>query len=75
MTDLRLRPWDRETAPPRVKAVLKALNRTQQQLADVMGVSFVTVNRWCNGKTLPDRRSQVMLEKLERAYPADDVSA
>ena len=44
------------------------MKRTQAQLANVLGITTVTVNRWCNGKTIPDRRSQVMLEKLERAY-------
>jgi transcriptional regulator with XRE-family HTH domain len=61
-------PWDTTSTPPRVKAILEALKRTQAQLADVLGVSFVTVNRWCNAKTVPDRRSQLMLEKLEEAY-------
>lgn len=60
--------WTHTTTPMRVKAVLSALKRTQAQLANVLGITTVTVNRWCNGKTIPDRRSQVMLEKLERAY-------
>jgi transcriptional regulator with XRE-family HTH domain len=63
-----MKTWDTETTPPRVKAVLTALNRTQAQLADVLGVSLVTVNRWANGRTVPDRRSRTMLEKLERVY-------
>jgi DNA-binding transcriptional regulator YiaG len=64
--------WDRETTPPRVKALLTTLNRTQQQLANVLGVSFVTVNRWMNKATIPDKRSRAMLEKLERTYLATD---
>lgn len=68
MTNLVLEPWNTTTTPPRVKAVLTALGRTQVQLADVLGVSFVTVSRWCSAKTVPDKRNQVMLEKLENAY-------
>ena len=72
MKDLRLETWDRASSPPRVKAVLIALNRTQAQLSDVLGVSFVTVNRWVNGKSMPDSRSRKMLEKLEDAYVQED---
>lgn len=75
MPDLVLKPWDTATSPPRVKAILAALNRTQAQLADVLGVSFVTVNRWCNGKTIPDRRSRTLLEKLEATYVKADSGA
>ena len=65
---LVLTPWTVPTTAERVRAVLKALGRTQAQLANVLGVSIVTVNRWCCGRSIPDRRSQVALEKLEDAY-------
>jgi DNA-binding transcriptional regulator YiaG len=64
--------WTKDTTPSRVAALLTALNRTQQQLANVLGVSFVTVNRWVNRRTLPDKRSRAMLEKLERTYIKTD---
>ena len=37
---------------------------TQQTLADQLGVSFVTVNRWFNGRTAPGKIQQYHIEKL-----------
>jgi len=38
-----------------VKAVRAALSLSQEDLAHAIGVSFATVNRWENGKTLPSK--------------------
>jgi len=32
------------------------LNMSQQELADILKVSFATVNRWENGKSKPSKR-------------------
>lgn len=37
---------------------------TQQVLAEQLGVSFVTVNRWLNGKTKPSKIQQYHIEKF-----------
>ena len=37
---------------------------TQQAIARKLGVSFVTVNRWFNGKTTPNKIQQYHIEKL-----------
>ena len=37
----------------RIKEVLKLKNIKQQQLADQLGVSKVTVSYWCNNQTNP----------------------
>lgn len=37
---------------------------TQQAIARKLGVSFVTVNRWFNGKTKPRKMQQYHIEKL-----------
>ena len=37
---------------------------SQQSLAAKLGVSFVTVNRWLNGKTKPNKIQQYHIEKL-----------
>jgi len=37
---------------------------TQQVLAEQLGVSFVTVNRWLTGKTIPRKIQQYHIEKL-----------
>jgi transcriptional regulator with XRE-family HTH domain len=71
MVTLVLQPWDLTTTPVRVGALLKALNRTQAQLGDVLGLTPVSINRWCNGRSVPDKRSRIMLEKLEATYVKD----
>lgn len=38
-----------------VKKVRKNLNLSQSQLADALGVSFSTVNRWENNKVTPSK--------------------
>lgn len=68
MNKLVIDVWDKTTTPTRVATILNALNRTQAQLADVLGVTFVTVNRWVNGHSVPDARSRKMLERLEDVY-------
>lgn len=37
---------------------------TQQALAEQLGVSFVTVNRWFNSKTAPGKIQQYHIEKF-----------
>ena len=37
---------------------------SQAKLAEMLGVSFVTVNRWFNGKTVPNKMQQYHIEKL-----------
>lgn len=37
---------------------------TQQALAEQLGVSFVTVNRWLNNKTRPSKIQQYQIEKF-----------
>lgn len=43
---------------------------TQQVLAEQLGVSFVTVNRWFNNKTVPSKIQQYHIEKFlkEKAW-------
>ena len=37
---------------------------TQQALATKLGVSFITVNRWFNGKTSPSQLQEYRVKKL-----------
>lgn len=37
---------------------------TQEQLADTLGVTFATVNRWFNGHTEPNRIQSHHIKKL-----------
>jgi DNA-binding transcriptional regulator YiaG len=60
--------WTIDTTPVRVNVILRTLNRTQVQLSNLLGITPATVNRWMNSRTIPDKRSRAMLEKLERTY-------
>jgi len=37
----------------RIREVLQQKNMTQQELANQLGVSKVTVSYWCNNQTVP----------------------
>ena len=40
------------------------LGVSQEELAKMLGVSFSSVNRWENGRTIPTKIAQVKLNKL-----------
>ncbi len=46
----------------RLKEIKKENHYSDEMIARKLGVSFLTVNRWLNGKTEP---SQLALEKLQ----------
>ena len=48
----------------RIRVLRGRLGLTQARLAELMGVSFVTVSRWENGQSHPSR---LALEKIARA--------
>lgn len=45
-----------------IKATREKLGLTQEQLAQKIGVSFKTVNRWENGKSKPSPMARKLLE-------------
>ena len=47
-----------------VKEVRRKLALSQEELADALGVSFATVNRWENGKTVPSKLAQRQFEQF-----------
>jgi DNA-binding transcriptional regulator YiaG len=51
-----------ENFPETVKEVRRQLGLSQEELAHALGVSFATVNRWENGKTLPSKLAQTTFE-------------
>ena len=40
------------------------LNLSQQELAQKLGVSFATVNRWEKGRAIPSKRHEVCFERF-----------
>lgn len=47
-----------------IKTVRLKLHMSQTEFASLLGVSFATVNRWENGKTMPNYRAQRSFEQL-----------
>ena len=48
----------------KIKAVRLKLHMSQTEIAELFGVSFATVNRWENGKTIPNYRAQRTFDQL-----------
>jgi len=59
----------------RIRRLRGRLGLTQQSLADQLGVSFATVNRWENGQTKPTRLYWAQLQKLAGEPEAADSEA
>lgn len=68
------------SAPPddyaeHIKRIRSRLGLTQVALAEELGVSFVTVNRWENGRTRPSQLSWNQLRKLAGELPEGTVES
>ena len=57
--------------PQRVKRVREVRQLTQRRFADLVGVSFATINRWENGHSRPTNLAWLRVLDLERATGAD----
>ncbi|PIE74045.1 MAG: transcriptional regulator [Deltaproteobacteria bacterium] len=60
-----------------LKEVRRQLALSQEELAHALGVSFATVNRWENGKTVPSKLAQRQFEqfcKQKKINPATGLS-
>ena len=53
-----------EMTPERIREERLAFGLSQEQLAQSIGVSFTTVNRWENGKAVPSKLASIQLEKF-----------
>jgi predicted ATPase/DNA-binding CsgD family transcriptional regulator/DNA-binding XRE family transcriptional regulator len=60
-------------AATRVRELRTRLGLSQEQLATQLGVSFVTVNRWENGRAAMSAKAQRRLGQLEAATAADQA--
>ena len=55
---------DRQSISPTLQAIRAGLDLTQEQLAEQLGVSFATVNRWEGGVTMPQRAARTAIAAL-----------
>ena len=58
-----------------LRAIRARLDLTQQQLADRLGVSFATVNRWEGGMTKPQKAAQEAIAALAAEAEFDEAEA
>ena len=63
-----------EDYPAQIKRLRARLGLTQTALAEVLGVSFPTINRWENGKSRPSQLSWSQIWKLVGELDADRIS-
>ena len=55
---------NRQSISPTLQAIRARLDLTQEQLAERLGVSFATVNRWEGGVTTPQRAARTAIAAL-----------
>ena len=67
---------DRKPFSPTLQAIRARLDLTQEQLAERLGVSFATVNRWEGGITMPQKAARTAIAALaaEAGIDADAPS-
>ena len=51
-----------KTFPVLVREVRRQLGISQEELAHELGVSFATINRWENGKTMPFKLARAQFD-------------
>lgn len=69
---------DPENFPETVKEVRRQLALSQKELAQALGVSFATVNRWENSRTVPSKLAQRQFKlfcKQKKIDPASGESS
>ena len=72
---------NKSNTPTSIRQIRSTLGLTQEQLADRLGVSFATVNRWEGGKSEPQRAALEAIQKLaaeagaEEGTPTAEVEA
>ena len=56
-----------------IKAIRSAANMNQEQFASALGTTTLSINRWENGKTLPNRMAQTQIYNFCREREIDVV--
>ena len=64
---------DKQSIPPTLQAIRARLDLTQEQLAERLGVSFATVNRWEGGVTTPQRAARTAIAALAAEVGIDST--
>ena len=56
------------TIKDQLQLIMKFSGLTQQELAGILGVTFVALNRWINGRAVPRPKAQEKIDKLYKEY-------
>lgn len=66
---------DSPALPILIRDLRKQLGLSQEQLARQLGISFQTVNRWENGRSIPSQMAMKLLKKLlkDMSIPNQDL--
>ena len=51
-----------------IKKIRESLNKTQEEFATLIGVSFVTINRWESGEVKPSPIARRQLERIRKRH-------
>lgn len=51
-----------------IKKIRSYMNKSQEELADILGVTFASVNRWENGRAVPNKIAQSRIYDLCKKY-------
>ena len=54
----------KDDLPRRIKSIRQQLGLSQEELAQKLGVSFSSVNRWENGQTKPSKLARRQIDIL-----------
>ena len=65
---------DLQSISPTLRAIRARLDLTQEQLAERLGVSFTTVNRWEGGVTRPQRAARTAIAALAAEVGIDTAN-
>lgn len=59
-----------------IKQIREHLNTSQIELAERLNVTFATVNRWKNGRAVPNKLAQTKLYEIckDHAVPVYDIT-
>lgn len=66
---------EKKSAGPILQAIRARLDLTQEQLAERLGVSYATVNRWEGGVSRPQKAARTAIATLAAEAGIDDESA
>lgn len=56
------------TISEKLKFIKSLSNLTQELLAKKFDVSFATLNSWINGKSIPHKKAQILIDELYKEY-------